>query len=87
MFRCAVVNDILQDDTKVKRPFVVTFLDQTDLFEWCGVKWGSKDGQPKNHVFKRNWTTCSKFVNHSNLSYNQHKWNLYDQLISPRIFT
>jgi hypothetical protein len=51
MFRCAIVNDILQNDMKVKRPFMVT-LNRIDIFEWCGVRWGSRNGQPQN-MFKR----------------------------------
>ena len=51
------------------------------------VRCGSKNGHQKDNVFKRDWTTCSKFVNHSRLN-SQHNWgDLYDHLMSKRIFT
>ena len=45
----------------------------TPIFEWHVIRCGCKDGHPKNHVFKRDWTTWSKLVNHSML-YSQHNW-------------
>jgi hypothetical protein len=38
------------------------------------------------NVFKRDWTTCLEHDDHSRLN-SQHNWgDLYDHLMSPRIF-
>ena len=63
-------------------PNLVTYRNQTPIFKWYVVSCGSKNEHPK-----RDWTMCSKQVNHSKLN-NQHNWgNLYDHLMSTRIFT
>ena len=51
---------------------------------WLGV---DPTTNTKRHVFKKNWTAHSKFVNHSTVN-NQHNWeDLYDHLMSMSIFT
>ena len=64
------------------------FLNLTPTFEWCMVQCGSKHRHKKrHHEFKRDWTPCSKFVNHSRLT-SPHSWgDLYDHLMTSRIFT
>ena len=37
----------------------------TSTFEWYVVRYGSKNMHQKMHVFRNNWTTCSKYANHS----------------------
>ena len=40
----------------------------------------------KRHVFKKDWTMCPKYPNHSRLS-NKHDWeDLYDRITTRRIF-
>lgn len=46
---------------------------------------------PKRHVIKRDWTKCSKYVNHFGLK-NDHNserggGGLYDHLMSSEFFT
>ena len=65
-------------------PNLVVHLNQTSIFKWCVVSYGSKNKHPKKQVFRRDWTTCSK---HSRLN-SQHNWrDLYDCLMSTQIFT
>ena len=41
----------------------------------------------KRYMLEKNWTMCSNYNNHARF-YNQHYWeNLYDHLMSIRIFT
>ena len=35
------------------------FLDWTPIFDWCVVRWGSKNKHHKNNISKRYWTTSS----------------------------
>ena len=60
--------------------------NQTPTFEWYVIyRCGSKDGYQKD-MFKRDWTTCSKYDNHSRPK-GQHDWeDLYDHLMNMRIF-
>ena len=58
----------------------------TPIFEWCVVRCGSKNGQLK-YVFKRDWTTCLKYVTHSRFNGQHNLGDLYDHLISTIIFT
>ena len=44
----------------------------TPLSEWYVVRCGSKNWHQKD-VFKRKWTTCSKYPKHTRLS-SQHDW-------------
>ena len=44
----------------------------TPMFEWYVVGYGSKNRHQKV-VFKRDWTMCSKYVDHSKLN-SQHTW-------------
>ena len=37
--------------------FTVTYSNWTAIFEWCVVRCGSKNGDPKRHVFEKVWTT------------------------------
>ena len=72
--------------SKVSGPNSVTSLELTPRFEGCVVRCGSKNGHQKD-LFKRDWTACSSFVNHSRLN-SQHNWrNLYDHLMRKRNFT
>ena len=67
-------------------PRLVTYLNQTPIFERYVVRCGSKKGYQKG-MLKRDWTTCSRYDNHSTLK-SQHKWgDLHDHVISMRIFT
>ena len=51
------------------------------------LRCGSKNWTLKWHVFKRDWTMWSKYVNRLGL-HSQHDWrDLYDHLMSTRIFT
>ena len=43
----------------------VTYLDQTSIFEWWVVRCKFKNRHQERHVFNTDWTTCSKFVNHT----------------------
>lgn len=45
----------------------VTHLKQTSIFEWCMIMCGHQ----KDTYLRRNWTTCSIFVNHPKLK-SQH---------------
>jgi hypothetical protein len=40
----------------------------TPIFEWCVVRCGSKNAHQKCIMFRRDWTTCSKYVNLSRLN-------------------
>ena len=56
----------------------------------CALVWRVQKTQtPKwhsYHVFKRDWSACSKCDNHSRFK-SQHKWgDLHDHLMSMRIF-
>lgn len=54
---------------KVDNPYLVTSLIRTPIFEWLYVVWcGSTELVPNRHVFERDWTACSKYVNHSGLN-------------------
>ena len=59
--------------------------NQTPTFEWYVIRCGSKDGYQKD-MFKRDWTTCSKYDSHSRPK-GQHDWeDLYDHLMNMRNF-
>ena len=58
-------------------PNSVTYLNKTPIFDWCVIRCGSKNGHQKKQMFKRDWTTCSIFVNHSR---NNSQHNLGDLL-------
>ena len=67
-------------------PSLFTFLNRTPLFKWYMVRCGCKKGYQKD-VFKRDWVTRSNYVYHSRFN-NQHNCeDLYDYLISTKIFT
>ena len=60
----------------------------TTTFEWYVVKCGPKNWHfLKRHVFKKDGTMFSKYVNHSRLNSQHDQGNLYDHLMSTRIFT
>ena len=44
---------------------LLTYLNQTLIFERCVVTFGFTNRCQIIHVFKRCWITCSKFVTHS----------------------
>ena len=65
------------------------YCNQTAIFEWCVVRCGSTNGHQKRHLwFKRDWTTCSKLVDHPRLN-SQHNGEgpLYYHFLSSRIIT
>lgn len=41
--------------------------------------------QPNKHVFKRSWTMCSKYVNHSKINQQCKREDLYDYSMKKRI--
>jgi len=57
------------------------------IFEWYVVRCGSKNIDSKGHVFERDWTTCSEYDSHSRLNSVGNWGDLYDHLMSTRIFT
>jgi hypothetical protein len=64
---------------EVDMPNPVTYLNQAPKFEWFVIRCGSKEQIPKTQLFQKDWTTYSKYVNHSN---SQRKWvRLYDHLM------
>ena len=77
--------------TYYHRSWLVPLWDQmlnpwTPISEWYVVRCGSKSRHQKD-VFKRYWTTCTKYSYHFGLD-SQHGWgDLYDYLMSMRIFT
>ena len=52
----------LQTCNKVDIPNSVSDLKRTPIFGWCMV---GCESDTKGHMLKRDWTTCSEFVNHS----------------------
>ena len=71
---------------KISGPNSVTYLKLAPIFEWRVVRCGSKYGHQKD-MFKRNWTVCINFGDHSRLNSQQNWVNLYDHLMRKRIFT
>jgi hypothetical protein len=72
---------------KVDVPNLVVYLHLTPMIDWNVVRVSLQERIPNRHVFKRDWTTCSKYDNHWRLD-NQHQGiggNLYDQLMSTRV--
>ena len=62
-----------------------SYLSKSDTYirVVCGQVWLQQQ-IPTRHVFKRDWTTCSK--NYSRLN-SQHNWrDLYEHFMSTRIF-
>ena len=41
--------------TKLHTYYLVTFLNQTPIFDWCVVRGRSKNKHHKRHVLKRDW--------------------------------
>ena len=66
---CDVSNEISNVDV----PNSVTYLNHTPIIEqytiWCSFK----NGFPKKRVLKRDWTTSSKYENHSKVN-SGHNW-------------
>ena len=72
-------------ESKVDMPNLVTGLNMTSRFEWYVIRCGTKNEYQKD-VFWIDRTTCSKYDNHSTFK-GQHNWgNLYEHLMSTRIF-
>ena len=69
------------------------FLPPIAPFGWtvlcdCGVWLGvNPTTNTKRHVFKKDWTAHSKFVNHSTGNNQHNREDLYDHLMSMSIFT
>ena len=42
---------------------------------------------PKRHQFRRDWTPCSKYVDHSRLNIQHNYGHLHDHLMSMKIFS
>ena len=54
----------------------------------CGCMWILEWILKTHHVFRRDWTRCSNYANHSRLNSHPHNWeDLYDHLMSTRILT
>jgi hypothetical protein len=53
---------------KVSGPNLVTYLNRTPILEW-----GWLGAHLRTDHKKRNWTTCSEFVNHARFN-SQHNW-------------
>ena len=50
-----------------------TYFSRTPISEWYVVKCDSKGKDTEKTLFKRDWTTFSKYVNHFKLI-SQHNW-------------
>ena len=59
---------------------------QKAIFEGVRFTCGTKNGHHKD-MFKRDWATCSINVNHSRLNGQDNWGDIYDHLMSTRIFT
>ena len=64
-----------------------TYLNWPPKFEWYVIRCASKYKHKGRHMFERDWTMCSKYDNRSNFSRQRNRRDLYDHLMSTRIFT
>ena len=73
--------------TKVSRSFIMLTYNHTPHKYLSGV-WSCVDLRmdTKRHVFKRYWTTCSKYIPQSRFNSEPNCQYLYDHLIRTRIF-
>ena len=71
---------------KLSRPVMVTFPNWTAMFEWCVVSCGCKNALKKDLCW-REIGLCAENVNHSRLNSQDNWGDLYDYLMSTRIFT
>lgn len=60
-------NSIHRRQIKVSRPDTVSHLKWTRKFEWCVIRWGSKNGHQKACDWKRWDDYVPEIVNHSRL--------------------
>ena len=59
---------------KVCGCYLVTFLNQTAIFDWCVVRWGSRNNHHKDTCFKRVRTSyVFKLTEYSTLN-SAHNW-------------
>ena len=66
--------------------FLVTYLNQTPLFEWCEAMCGSRNGHQKD-VFKRECSISTNVVSCSRFN-KEHNWgDLYDHVLRYITFT
>ena len=63
-------NPITPKYLKVNVPNPATYLNHAHVSMWFGV---APRTNTEIHVFKRDWTICSKYHNHSKLD-TQHNW-------------
>ena len=70
---------------QVDDPYSVAFLTKTPIFNWYVVWCGSKNGYQK-HVLQKDWTMCPRYDNHSKVNSQLYWGDLYDQVMSTRIF-
>jgi hypothetical protein len=71
----------------IDNPYSLIFLNWTPIVKWYVVSCCSKDKFEKRHMFKRDWSTCSKHDNYPRRN-TQHDWgDVYGHLMSTKIFT
>lgn len=58
---------------KVDVPNLITYFNRMLIFQWHVVRCGSNNGYKKRHVCEQDWTTCSKYGNHSKFN-SQYNW-------------
>ena len=63
----------------VSGPYLVTYLNQTPIFEQCMDLRMDTRNKNKN-VNLRDWTTCSKSVDHIRSSNQHNRGDLHDHL-------
>ena len=75
-------------DIEADVPNLVTYVNWTLVFECYVLRCGSKNRYEKGTVCLK-WigTTCSQYDRHSRLNSQRNWGNLYDDLMSMRIFT
>ena len=72
---------------KVGMHHLVTYLDQTPIYEWFVVRGSSKNKYIQD-LCSKEMELCAQNFNHHSRPNNVHIWkNLYDYLMNMRIFT
>ena len=52
------------------------------ILDWWIVRYGLKNGHPERTHVNKNWTTCSKLINHLNLKPTYSGRTLHDHVVS-----
>ena len=68
-------------------PKLKTLIIWTPIFERYMVRCESKNRHHEVRVLDRDWIACSKYANHSTLNSQNHWGDLYDHLMTTKIFT